>query len=57
MASEAPLLTPLAEDIWIVDGPTIDFYRIPFPTRPGAPSLEEALTDDEFGPEDEGFGA
>ena len=33
MASEAPLLTPLAEDIWIVDGPTIDFYRIPFPTR------------------------
>ena len=33
MASDAPLLTPLGEDIWIVDGPTIDFYRIPFPTR------------------------
>lgn len=26
-------MTPLGEDIWIVDGPVIDFYRIPFPTR------------------------
>ncbi|MFP3384733.1 DUF4336 domain-containing protein [Tritonibacter sp. SIMBA_163] len=33
MGNDGPLLTPLGEDIWIVDGPTIDFYRIPFPTR------------------------
>ncbi len=33
MANEAATLTPLGEDIWIVDGPVIDFYRIPFPTR------------------------
>ncbi|NIZ12539.1 DUF4336 domain-containing protein [Phaeobacter sp. HF9A] len=33
MASDPALLTPLGEDIWIVDGPTIDFYKIPFPTR------------------------
>lgn len=33
MANETATLTPLGEDIWIVDGPVIDFYRIPFPTR------------------------
>lgn len=30
-----PLFTlkPVAREVWIVDGPEIDFYRMPFPTR------------------------
>jgi hypothetical protein len=26
-------LKPVAREVWIVDGPEIDFYRMPFPTR------------------------
>ena len=32
-------------------------FPIAFPARPGAPSLEEALTDDETGPEDDPLGS
>ena len=30
---ESDTLQPLGPDIWMVDGPTIPFYGIPFPTR------------------------
>jgi hypothetical protein len=38
MAAEGtypPLFTlkPVARDVWVADGPEIDFYRMPFPTR------------------------
>lgn len=28
-----PRLQPFGDDIWIMDGPTVDFYSFPYPTR------------------------
>ena len=35
MVGYAPLntLKPVGDDIWIVDGPSIKFYKLPFTTR------------------------
>lgn len=38
-----PLFTPkvVSDDIWIVDGPIISFYKMPFPTRMTMIRLED----------------